>query len=54
MHFSELFGEYPFIKEKYGVAEFLWSFGAMEHQTITGIGDKIYWWQSIFYRYASS
>lgn len=37
-HFSELFGEYPFIKEKYGVAQFLWSFGAMEHQTITGIG----------------
>lgn len=36
--FSELFGEYPFIKEKYGVAEFLWNFGAMENQTITGIG----------------
>ncbi len=36
--FSKLFGEYPFIKEKYGVAEFLWNFGAMENQTITGIG----------------
>jgi aminopeptidase N len=36
--FSELFGEYPFIKEKYGVAEFLWNFGAMENQTNTGIG----------------
>ncbi len=36
--FSELFGEYPFIKEKYGVAEFLWNFGAMENQTITGVG----------------
>lgn len=36
--FSEIFGEYPFIKEKYGVAEFLWNFGAMENQTITGIG----------------
>ncbi len=35
---SELFGEYPFIKEKYGVAEFLWNYGAMENQTITGIG----------------
>lgn len=35
---SNLFGEYPFIKEKYGVAEFLWNFGAMENQTITGIG----------------
>ncbi len=37
-YFSGLFGEYPFIKEKYGVAEFLWSLGAIEHQTITGIG----------------
>ena len=37
-YFSEVFGDYPFIKEKYGVAEFLWNFGAMEHQTITGIG----------------
>ncbi|MGE5351890.1 MAG: M1 family aminopeptidase [Acidobacteriota bacterium] len=38
--FSGLFGEYPFIKEKYGVAEFLWQMGAMEHQTITGIGSN--------------
>jgi len=37
---SELFGEYPFIEEKYGVAEFLWQYGAMEHQTITGIGSN--------------
>lgn len=37
-HFSYLFGEYAFIKEKYGVAQFLWKYGAMEHQTITGIG----------------
>lgn len=37
-YFLEVFGEYPFIREKYGVAEFLWNFGAMEHQTITGIG----------------
>ncbi len=36
--FAELFGEYPFMKEKYGVAVFLWNYGAMEHQTITGIG----------------
>lgn len=35
---SKLFGEYPFIKEKYGVAEFLWNYGAMENQTITGVG----------------
>ncbi len=39
LHFFEKsFGAYPFIKEKYGIAEFLWRFGAMEHQTITGIG----------------
>ncbi|MGE5430913.1 MAG: M1 family metallopeptidase [Syntrophomonadaceae bacterium] len=38
--FSGLFGEYPFLKEKYGVAEFLWQMGAMEHQTITGIGSN--------------
>ena len=38
--FEKLFGEYPFIKEKYGVAEFQWQMGAMEHQTITGIGSN--------------
>ncbi|PIQ08587.1 MAG: hypothetical protein COW71_10960 [Ignavibacteriales bacterium CG18_big_fil_WC_8_21_14_2_50_31_20] len=37
---SELFGEYPFIKDKYGVAEILWQKGAMESQTITGIGSN--------------
>jgi len=35
--FSEKFGQYPFIKEKYGHAEFNWS-GGMEHQTCTSIG----------------
>lgn len=38
--FSKTFGEYPFIREKYGIAEFLWQIGAMEHQTITGIGTN--------------
>ena len=38
--FSKTFGEYPFLKEKYGVAEFLWQMGAMENQTITGIGSN--------------
>ncbi len=38
--FAKTFGEYPFIKEKYGVAEFLWQIGAMEHQTLTGIGSN--------------
>lgn len=35
--FSEKFGEYPFIREKYGHAQFKWS-GGMEHQTVTSIG----------------
>jgi len=39
--FADTFGEYPFVKEKYGVAEFLWQFGAMEHQTITGVASNI-------------
>ena len=37
---TELFGEYPFIEEKYGVAEILWQQGAMESQTITSIGGN--------------
>ena len=37
---SEIFGEYPFIKEKYAVVEMLWQQGAMESQTITGIGGN--------------
>ena len=32
--FSDLYGLYPFIDEKYGHAEFPWN-GGMEHQTIT-------------------
>ncbi|MDX9923856.1 MAG: M1 family metallopeptidase, partial [Ignavibacteriaceae bacterium] len=38
--FESKFGKYPFQKEKYGVAEFLWQAGAMEHQTITGVGSN--------------
>ncbi len=34
--FAKMFGEYPFIREKYGHAEFSWG-GGMEHQTITSI-----------------
>lgn len=37
--FGSTFGEYPFMKEKYGVAVFLWQMGAMENQTISGIGS---------------
>lgn len=38
--FAPLFGEYPFLAEKYGMAEFPWG-GAMEHQTMTSIGQSI-------------
>ncbi|MEZ0540947.1 M1 family aminopeptidase [Fibrella arboris] len=34
--FSDLFGTYPFIREKYGHAQFRWG-GGMEHQTATSI-----------------
>jgi aminopeptidase N len=36
--FSEKYGLYPFIDQKYGHAEFGWS-GGMEHQTITSLGS---------------
>jgi aminopeptidase N len=32
-----IFGEYPFLDEKYGMAQFPWA-GAMEHQTLTSMG----------------
>ncbi len=35
--FAEGFGEYPFVAEKYGHAEFTWG-GGMEHQTLTSLG----------------
>lgn len=35
--FTDLYGPYPFLSEKYGHAEFGWS-GGMEHQTCTSIG----------------
>ncbi len=34
--FTGYFGEYPFVKEKYGNAEFPWG-GGMEHQTLTSL-----------------
>ena len=40
-YFAETFGEYAFIDEKYGNAEFGWTSGAMEHQTITSFGYLI-------------
>jgi aminopeptidase N len=35
--YAGLFGEYPFLDEKYGEAEFPWG-GGMEHQTCTSLG----------------
>ncbi|MCK4271425.1 T9SS type A sorting domain-containing protein [bacterium] len=44
--YSQLYGLYPFIEEKYGMATFPWG-GAMEHQTCTSWGLPIpgnqYW-----------
>jgi aminopeptidase N len=40
-YLAQTIGEYPFIKEKYGIAEFLWQLGAMEHQTITGVSSYL-------------
>ncbi|UCH11382.1 MAG: M1 family metallopeptidase, partial [Fidelibacterota bacterium] len=37
-YFHEIFGEYPFLSEKYGIAQFNWG-GGMEHQTITSQGS---------------
>jgi aminopeptidase N len=42
--FAGLFGEYPFVDEKYGQADFLWS-GGMEHQTCTSYGR---WNEALF------
>jgi aminopeptidase N len=39
--YSALFGQYPFIKEKYGHAEFGWG-GGMEHQTLTSLGTRAF------------
>lgn len=35
--YATIYGEYPFLDEKYGHAEFLWG-GGMEHQTCTSLG----------------
>ncbi len=39
--FTELFGTYPFIQEKYGHAQFNWG-GGMEHQTMSFMGGPSY------------
>jgi len=42
--FARTFGEYPFLKEKYGMAHFPWG-GAMEHQTCTSM---LYSWYAVY------
>ncbi|MCX6136381.1 MAG: M1 family aminopeptidase [Ignavibacteriales bacterium] len=39
--YSAMFGTFPFIKEKYGHAQFGWS-GGMEHQTLTSLGSTAF------------
>lgn len=39
--FSSLFGQYPFIKEGYGVLEFKWKYGAMENQTLSSVSSSL-------------
>jgi aminopeptidase N len=38
--YASLFGEYPFLNEKYGMAEFQWS-ASMEHQTMTSLSERV-------------
>ncbi len=45
--YSDLFGMYPFIEEKYGHAHFEWG-GAMEHQTCTSIGYVSTYWETVY------
>ncbi|NOG46335.1 MAG: hypothetical protein HND50_13930 [Calditrichaeota bacterium] len=41
------FGSYPFSDEKYGMAQFGWG-GAMEHQTISSIGNVRESWEYVY------
>ena len=45
--FSNLYGLYPYVDEKYGHAEFEWG-GAMEHQTCTSIGAVSINWETVY------
>lgn len=38
--YASLFGEYPFLNEKYGMAEFQWT-SSMEHQTMTSLSERV-------------
>ena len=49
--FSDLFGLYPFVTEKYGMLEWGWS-GGMEHQTLTSIFGSFSWMDGIAHELA--
>lgn len=38
--YAPLFGEYPFLNEKYGMAEFQWT-SSMEHQTLSSLSERV-------------
>lgn len=40
--FEKIFGEYPFVEEKYSVSEILYGRGAIENQTIVGVGKDLF------------
>jgi aminopeptidase N len=40
--FADVYGEYPFVDEKYGIVQFTWG-GGMEHQTITSQSSSSEW-----------
>lgn len=40
--FENLWGEYPFLKEKYSVSEIIYGRGAIENQTFVGIGKDLF------------
>ena len=44
---SHFYGPYPFLKEKYGMAQFGWR-GGMEHQTLTSIGGVYKSWRFLY------
>ena len=46
--FSKMFGEYPFIEEKYGAVEITWPLGGIENQTASGIGQKFFSGENLF------
>jgi aminopeptidase N len=49
--YSDLFGLYPFVDEKYGMLEWNWG-GGMEHQTITSIFGSFTWEEGIAHELA--